>query len=156
MEGGGGAWAVVYSSLRLPPPPWPHPSLPAPCFVSHVTDHFENLYAVVRGTKVFHLLPPSDVYRMALRYVRTATRLGSTCAHSSLRRLRARHHASHATCSLTGACRLVSVFCRRAIKSYHRTPASSCHHLCRCVKIPHPHTQEVPSRPIRGRAPLAP
>ena len=34
-------------------------------------DHFENLYAVVRGTKVFHLLPPSDVYRMYIRQVTT-------------------------------------------------------------------------------------
>lgn len=30
-------------------------------------DHYENLYAVIRGYKVFHLLPPSDVYRMALQ-----------------------------------------------------------------------------------------
>uniref|UniRef100_A0A7S0S0S7 JmjC domain-containing protein n=1 Tax=Chlamydomonas leiostraca TaxID=1034604 RepID=A0A7S0S0S7_9CHLO len=30
-------------------------------------DHYENLYGVVRGTKVFHLLPPSDIYRMALK-----------------------------------------------------------------------------------------
>eukprot|EP00878_Enallax_costatus_P002734 GHUV01002923.1.p1 GENE.GHUV01002923.1~~GHUV01002923.1.p1 ORF type:complete len:339 (+),score=90.12 GHUV01002923.1:360-1376(+) len=30
-------------------------------------DHYENLYAVVRGKKVFHLLPPTDVYRMGLQ-----------------------------------------------------------------------------------------
>ncbi|KAG2442712.1 hypothetical protein HXX76_002795 [Chlamydomonas incerta] len=30
-------------------------------------DHYENLYAVVRGTKVFTLLPPCDAFRMRLR-----------------------------------------------------------------------------------------
>lgn len=30
-------------------------------------DHYENLYAVIRGTKIFHLLPPSDMYRMNIR-----------------------------------------------------------------------------------------
>lgn len=30
-------------------------------------DHYENLYAVLRGKKVFHLLPPTDVYRMGLQ-----------------------------------------------------------------------------------------
>ncbi|GLI69169.1 hypothetical protein VaNZ11_013738, partial [Volvox africanus] len=29
-------------------------------------DHYENLYAVIRGTKVFSLLPPCDAYRMYL------------------------------------------------------------------------------------------
>ncbi|PNW85197.1 hypothetical protein CHLRE_03g175750v5 [Chlamydomonas reinhardtii] len=30
-------------------------------------DHYENLYAVVRGTKVFTLMPPCDAFRMRLR-----------------------------------------------------------------------------------------
>jgi hypothetical protein len=30
-------------------------------------DHYENMYVVLRGTKVFHLLPPTDCYRMALQ-----------------------------------------------------------------------------------------
>ena len=30
-------------------------------------DHYENLYAVVSGAKVFFLLPPSDAYRMSMR-----------------------------------------------------------------------------------------
>eukprot|EP00775_Hariotina_reticulata_P000189 gene189-381_t len=30
-------------------------------------DHYENLYCVIRGAKVFHLLPPTDVYRMGLQ-----------------------------------------------------------------------------------------
>uniref|UniRef100_A0A7S3R0P9 JmjC domain-containing protein n=1 Tax=Dunaliella tertiolecta TaxID=3047 RepID=A0A7S3R0P9_DUNTE len=34
---------------------------------SYHKDHYENMYAVVRGTKIFHLLPPSDLYRMYLR-----------------------------------------------------------------------------------------
>lgn len=29
-------------------------------------DHYENVYAVVAGTKVFTLLPPCDAYRLAL------------------------------------------------------------------------------------------
>ncbi|EFJ41711.1 hypothetical protein VOLCADRAFT_107592 [Volvox carteri f. nagariensis] len=29
-------------------------------------DHYDNLYAVIRGTKLFTLLPPCDVYRMYL------------------------------------------------------------------------------------------
>lgn len=28
---------------------------------------YENLYAVVRGTKIFHLLPPTELYRMGLK-----------------------------------------------------------------------------------------
>ncbi|PNH11941.1 JmjC domain-containing protein E [Tetrabaena socialis] len=31
-----------------------------------ITDHYENLYAVIRGTKRFSLLPPCDAYRMYL------------------------------------------------------------------------------------------
>lgn len=27
-------------------------------------DHYENIYAVVKGQKVFTLLPPSDAYRI--------------------------------------------------------------------------------------------
>lgn len=38
------------------------------CLPAHA-DHYENMYAVLQGTKVFTLLPPSDVYRMALRWV---------------------------------------------------------------------------------------
>jgi jumonji domain-containing protein 7 len=30
-------------------------------------DHYENLYCVIRGVKLFHLLPPTDVYRMGLQ-----------------------------------------------------------------------------------------
>ena len=30
-------------------------------------DHYENLYAVVSGVKVFFLLPPSDAYRMSMK-----------------------------------------------------------------------------------------
>ena len=30
-------------------------------------DHYENLYAVVSGMKVFFLLPPSDAYRMSMK-----------------------------------------------------------------------------------------
>jgi len=30
-------------------------------------DHYENMFAVITGTKTFHLLPPSDVYRLAAR-----------------------------------------------------------------------------------------
>lgn len=30
-------------------------------------DHYENLYGVVRGTKIFQLLPPSDIYRLHVR-----------------------------------------------------------------------------------------
>ncbi|KAG2450153.1 hypothetical protein HYH02_000255 [Chlamydomonas schloesseri] len=36
-------------------------------------DHYENLYAVVRGTKVFTLLPPCDAFRMRLRRFPAAT-----------------------------------------------------------------------------------
>eukprot|EP00879_Flechtneria_rotunda_P021792 GHRR01022979.1.p1 GENE.GHRR01022979.1~~GHRR01022979.1.p1 ORF type:complete len:316 (+),score=99.04 GHRR01022979.1:221-1168(+) len=35
-------------------------------------DHYENLYAVVRGRKVFYLLPPTDAYRMGLQRYPTA------------------------------------------------------------------------------------
>lgn len=28
---------------------------------------YENLYAVVHGTKIFHLLPPTELYRMSLQ-----------------------------------------------------------------------------------------
>ena len=31
-------------------------------------DHYENLYCVVRGTKTFRLLPPSDVWRLNMRW----------------------------------------------------------------------------------------
>jgi jumonji domain-containing protein 7 len=34
---------------------------------SPCADHYENLYAVITGTKIFTLLPPSDVWRMGLR-----------------------------------------------------------------------------------------
>lgn len=30
----------------------------------HVQDHYENIYAVVKGRKIFTLLPPSDAYRL--------------------------------------------------------------------------------------------
>ena len=30
-------------------------------------DHYENLYAVVTGRKIFRLLPPLDVHRMGVR-----------------------------------------------------------------------------------------
>ena len=36
-------------------------------------DHYENLYAVVAGEKVFTLLPPSDSYRMQLQQFPVAT-----------------------------------------------------------------------------------
>ena len=36
-------------------------------------DHYENLYAVVAGEKVFTLLPPSDSYRMQLQKFPVAT-----------------------------------------------------------------------------------
>lgn len=42
----------------------PVPALPLP---SALPDHYENLYAVLTGTKVFTLLPPSDIWRMHLR-----------------------------------------------------------------------------------------
>lgn len=35
-------------------------------------DHYENVYCMVRGWKVFTLLPPSDVYRMHLRHYHAA------------------------------------------------------------------------------------
>jgi len=35
-------------------------------------DHYENLYGVVKGEKIFHLLPPTDAYRLALRAYPTA------------------------------------------------------------------------------------
>lgn len=38
-----------------------HPVVP-----HRLADHYENLYGVVRGTKIFTLLPPCDVYRMYL------------------------------------------------------------------------------------------
>lgn len=28
---------------------------------------YENIYCVLRGKKVFHLLPPTELYRMGLR-----------------------------------------------------------------------------------------
>lgn len=51
-------------------------------------DHYENLYAVVRGKKAFHLLPPTDVYRMGLQLypaaqytlVRQQSRVGGNCS----------------------------------------------------------------------------
>eukprot|EP00955_Chlamydomonas_euryale_P004955 52853-Chlamydomonas_euryale.AAC.13 len=49
-----------YMPLPLAPCPPPPPPVPA-CGA----DHYENLYAVLVGTKVFHLLPPCDVWRMA-------------------------------------------------------------------------------------------
>lgn len=30
-------------------------------------DHYENLFAVLRGSKIFTLLPPNDVYRLSLQ-----------------------------------------------------------------------------------------
>ncbi|KXZ56896.1 hypothetical protein GPECTOR_1g808 [Gonium pectorale] len=42
------------------PAPRPFPPFPPP------HDHYENLYAVLRGTKTFTLLPPCDAYRMYL------------------------------------------------------------------------------------------
>ncbi len=36
-------------------------------------DPYENLYAVVAGAKTFTLLPPCDVYRLAMRPYRSAT-----------------------------------------------------------------------------------
>lgn len=42
----------------------PVPALPLPFALP---DHYENLYAVLTGTKVFTLLPPSDIWRMHLR-----------------------------------------------------------------------------------------
>ena len=36
-------------------------------------DHYENVYAVVRGTKIFTLLPPQAVFRMDLQPYPTAT-----------------------------------------------------------------------------------
>jgi hypothetical protein len=46
-----------------PSQPFTPPSSAWPCCPA---DHYENLYAVVAGTKVFTLLPPSDLYRMYL------------------------------------------------------------------------------------------
>lgn len=36
-------------------------------------DHYENLYAQIRGTKIFTLLPPCEVYRMHMRTYPAAT-----------------------------------------------------------------------------------
>ncbi len=38
----------------------------------HVQDHYENIYAVVKGRKVFTLLPPSDAYRLYIQTCQVA------------------------------------------------------------------------------------
>ncbi len=57
---------LLLGILTLPAVPAAHLCCPllsrAPALLAQ-----ENLYAVLRGTKRFHLLPPSDVYRMRLR-----------------------------------------------------------------------------------------
>lgn len=35
-------------------------------------DHYENMYAVIKGRKLFTLLPPSDAYRLYFQTCRVA------------------------------------------------------------------------------------
>jgi hypothetical protein len=47
-----------------------HADIPAachpPCCPSLLVQ-YENLYCVLRGKKIFHLLPPTELYRMSLQ-----------------------------------------------------------------------------------------